>query len=138
MPAQMVMYAYLLMYPKPRVPAHWAVFVTPVEDGTVGQVYHAVGSPFTGYQVEVKPSYDLSETKRAHLLVFLGYIDESWQDQLAESAQSIKAPGVSPKPLVPFAGQNCQNWLEEFLQHLISVGAIDSSALAQLSTAPRT
>ncbi|KAK4139038.1 hypothetical protein BT67DRAFT_459800 [Trichocladium antarcticum] len=134
----MVMYAYLLVYPQRRVPAHWAILVTPVEDGTAGQVYHAVGSPFTGYQVEVKPSYDLSETSRTHSIVFLGYIDESWQDQLAEIAQGIKAPGVSPRPLDPFAGQNCQNWLEDFLQHLISVGAIDSSALSQLSTASRT
>ncbi|KAK4206312.1 hypothetical protein QBC37DRAFT_435126 [Rhypophila decipiens] len=134
----MVMYGYLLVYHERRsVPAHWAFFVTDEENGQSGRVYHAVGSPFTGYQVEVKPSYSLANTRRRYSIIFLGQIADSWRDQLSGYANNVAAPGISPSPLDPFAGQNCQNWLEAFIQKLVSEGILDSSALDTLSEAPK-
>lgn len=47
------------------VPADWAVLLTDGEDdATEGPKYHAVGSPFTGYKVEVQSYYSLAETNR--------------------------------------------------------------------------
>lgn len=149
---------------KGKVPAHWGVFITDEEDDKKGTVYHAIGSPFQGYQVDVKIQYDLSKTKRRHSKLLLGTMDEVWRDQLAAIAGGIKAPGISPRPLDPFAvsttwspivpppssfdntwlcankvvkGEHCQNWLENFIQHLIGLGAIDSSAMNEVLSAPR-
>jgi hypothetical protein len=100
----MVLYVYLIVYHERRnVPGHWAILVTNTENGLDGQVYHAVGSPFHGYRVEVKPSYDLSRTRRRYTLVFLGCVDDSWLDELAGAAMSISAAGISSTPLDPWA-----------------------------------
>jgi hypothetical protein len=54
-----------------------------------GTMIHAVGASFTGYTVEIKPSYDLSKTKKRHLKVSLGYIDEAKLVYLTEVAKSV-------------------------------------------------
>jgi hypothetical protein len=109
----MVLYVYLVAYHERGrrvVPAHWAILVVNRENGTRGPVYHAVGSPFTGYEVEVKPVYDLAQTAKRYTVVFLGCIDDSWGAQLATMAYAVAAPGVSSTPLDPFA-VSAVSWL---------------------------
>lgn len=92
----MVHYASLLAYHdqgRRRAPAHWAVMVTPTEGGDVGNVYHAIGSPFHGYQTDVKVQYDISKTRRRYTRIPLGKMDDAWAGRLEEIARSIKAPG---------------------------------------------
>ena len=98
------------------VPAHWALLLTDGEDDDAkqGPKYHAVGSPFTGYNVEVQRHYNPAETNRLHSLVLLGSIllpplNDGLADsheQLAAMAHQIAAPGVSSTPLDPFAVSN--------------------------------
>ncbi|KAM5466996.1 hypothetical protein MauCBS54593_005616 [Microsporum audouinii] len=134
----MTLYVYLVVYPKSKsVPAHWAILVTTIKDGKSGQVYHAVGNPFQGYSVEVKDSYDLSRTLKKFSVVFLGCLDDGWNSQLTDIAYGIEAPGSSSTPLDPFAGENCQNWAEKFIQCLIDRGALNASAMGTLSSAPK-
>ncbi|KAK4163997.1 hypothetical protein QBC43DRAFT_353693 [Cladorrhinum sp. PSN259] len=136
----MVKHLYLVAYhEKGRrpVPAHWALLLTDDDDVKEGPVYHAVGSPFTGYQVEVKPRYNLELTTRRHSTILLGVIHDGWVAQLATMAHQVAAPGISSTPLDAFAGKNCQNWVSDFIDYLIEQGVIDSTARNNLSSAPK-
>jgi|SRR5688572_6706898 hypothetical protein len=102
----MVLYVWLIAYhatSRRRSPSHWAIFVTRREDGLKGDIYHAVGSPFQGYDPEVKLGYKLEDTRRQYTRIFLGRIDEGWNQYLRQIAGSIPCPGISPTPLDPFA-----------------------------------
>jgi hypothetical protein len=75
----------------------------PSQDGQVqGKIIHAVGSPFQGYQVEIK-DYDISKTKKRYEKISLGSIHDDWVPWLDSKAQGVPAPGVSKKPLDPWA-----------------------------------
>jgi hypothetical protein len=94
---------FLVVYPeRGNVPAHWGMLVPSQNGAEQGKMIHAVGAPFTGYTVEIKPSYDLGKTKKRNFKVSLGYIDAAKLGYLEEVAKSVKAPGVSKKPLDPF------------------------------------
>lgn len=124
-------------------------------DDTKGTVYHAIGSPFHGYTPEVKPSYDISKTKRVPSRVSLGVVHGTTHTRLAEIAKSVVAPDRSPSPLDPFAvtfaksqacwsqtdyglqGDNCQKWAVDFLNELVRLGAIDRSVLNIVESCPK-
>jgi hypothetical protein len=93
---------FLVVYhEKKEVPAHWSMFIPHTNGGVTGKVIHAVGSPFTGYQLEIK-EYDISKTKKSHEKISIGSIDEGWLPHLDSKAAGVKPPGVSKKPLDPF------------------------------------
>ncbi|KPM34172.1 hypothetical protein AK830_g12394 [Neonectria ditissima] len=118
------------------VPAHWGIFVKE-EKASRGTVFHAVGSPFTGYSTEIKLNYSLEKTSRKHESILLASIDESQVRCLERVSKSLPAPGISPTPLDPFAGANCQDWAHDFIQALIDQGIIESSAMDILEAAPK-
>jgi hypothetical protein len=94
---------FLVVYPeRANVPAHWGMLVPSQNGAEQGTMIHAIGAPFTGYTVEIKPSYDLGNTKKRYMKISLGYIDESKLGSITEVARSVKAPGVSKRPLDPF------------------------------------
>lgn len=114
----MVYYVSLVIYHdggRKRVPAHWAILVTPREDKLEGRVYHAIGSPFHGYSPDIKENYNLAATKRRHTLVSLGHIDDAKLSSFDETARSIPTPGKSPSPLDPFAVRNTFAYFVIFL-----------------------
>ncbi|KAE9369001.1 hypothetical protein N431DRAFT_513439 [Stipitochalara longipes BDJ] len=128
---------FLVVY-RQQGPAHWSMLI-PHENGVVkGKIIHAVGNPFQGYEVQIKPDYDLSKTNKRHEEISFGFIDEEWLPHLESLAHCVKAPGVSKKPLDPFAGENCQDWLEKYADLLVKEGAVLQSARDVLTTAPRT
>ena len=96
----------LLVYPEdPRTRAHWAMFV-PEKNGSVkGTLIHVLGTPSTGYGLEIKP-YDLSHTKENYHKVSLGNFEESKVDLLVKISTIVPTPGVSKKPLDPFGVRN--------------------------------
>jgi len=128
---------FLVVYhEKQKVPAHWSLFV-PHKDGDVqGKIIHAVGSPFQGYQLEIK-EYDISKTKKRHEKISIGSIHDDWLPHLDSKAQGVTTPGVSKKPLDPFAGENCQNWLQSYVDVLVNDGVIDQGARDVLKDAPK-
>ncbi|KAK6853769.1 hypothetical protein PG990_009106 [Apiospora arundinis] len=120
-----------------QVPAHWAIMVAPSDDPMTGRVYHAIGNPFQGYQPEIKESYDLEATRRRHTVVPLGQVNSPDWSSWDGISQSIPRPGISPSPLDPFAGENCQDWAVNFVQALVNNGILDPSAVASLEAAPK-
>ena len=70
--------------------------------GDEGTIIQAVGAPFFGYSLEIKHDYDLALTKKFHLKILLGHVDEAKLVRLAEVAKSVQAPGISKNPLDPF------------------------------------
>jgi hypothetical protein len=96
---------FLVVYAEKKnyVPAHWSMFIPHVNEGVKGEIIHAIGNPFIGYQLEIKPDYDISRTRRPHEMISLGSIDESWLPHLKSKAEGVKTPGSSKKPLDPFA-----------------------------------
>lgn len=116
---KMVLYVYLIVYPeRTNVPAHWSILVTNSENGKRGPVYHAIGAPFMGYQVEVKPDYDLAKTRKRHTVVFIGCVDDNWSAQLATMAHLVAAPGPSSTPLDPFSVSAGTDLTEEVQRRL--------------------
>jgi hypothetical protein len=95
---------FLVVYPEKKhdVPAHWSMFIPHVDGDVKGKVIHAIGTPFTGYELEIK-EYDISQTKKPHEKISLGSIDEGWLPHLKSKAEGVKLPGISKKPLDPFA-----------------------------------
>lgn len=85
-----------------HVPTHWSMFIPHMDGDVKGKIIHAVDSPFTGYQLEIK-GYDISKTKKSYEKISLGFIDEGWLPYLNSKAEGVKPPGVSQKPLDPFA-----------------------------------
>jgi hypothetical protein len=94
----------LVVYSEKRnnVPAHWSMLITDEIGGKKGTKIHAIGSPFFGYAVEMKDSYDLSTTGRLYSKTLLGLIDEAQVVRFTTVAKSTEAPGVSKTPLDPF------------------------------------
>ncbi|KAK7996660.1 hypothetical protein PG989_004700 [Apiospora arundinis] len=136
----MVQYVSLIAYHESgrrRVPSHWAIFVRAREEILEGRVYHAIGNPFQGYALEIKESHNLAASRRRYTLVPLGSFDDSKMGSVDETAHSTPAPGLSPTPLDPFAGENYQDWALEFMQSLVNKGVIESSAMETLAAAPR-
>jgi hypothetical protein len=78
------------------------MLITDEIGGEKGTKIHAIGSPFFGYEVETKDSYDLESTGRLYSKTLLGLIDEAQAVRFTTVARSIKAPGVSKTPLDPF------------------------------------
>lgn len=73
------------------------------ENASRGTVFHAIGSPFTGYSTEIKLNYSLEKTSRKYLSVLLASIDDSQLTYLEQVSKSLPTPGISPTPLDPFA-----------------------------------
>jgi hypothetical protein len=85
----------------------------------VGKVIHAVGTPFTGYNVQFKRNYNVEATNRQVQQFFLTTVgdqivqdmkgdgkvsvDTEACDTLETKAKQVEAPGVSPAPLDPSA-----------------------------------
>lgn len=152
---------YLLTYPVRQnrfngSRAHWGIFIpsktkTADEpddgengDNDFGKVIHVTGTPFTGYGLEFKRNYDLSETGRAWRKYALATLDEKYvetsvhgdgkfcidvtpQDVLEAEAKKIDPPGPSPEPLNPNKGKRCQAWIREYIGWLIQRGILSES-----------
>jgi hypothetical protein len=66
-----------------------------------GKVIHTIGSPFMGYQLEIK-EYNILKTKKSYEKILLRSIDEGWLPHLNSKAKGVKPPRVSKKLLDPF------------------------------------
>ncbi|USP78883.1 hypothetical protein yc1106_06157 [Curvularia clavata] len=149
---------FLVVYQdKIAVPAHWALFVPFSNDSSHGTKIHAIGAPFFGYGLEINPSYDLNGTKRRHIKILLGQVDEAKVPELEEVAKVVPTPGVSKTPLDPFAvgysccymgvvceewnanecqGEHCQHWLRKYVDRLILNKVVEKDVVRVLGEAP--
>lgn len=82
-------------------PDHWVLFIPSKNDFDQGKKIHAFGTPFTGYQLEIK-EYDISKPEIPLKRFPLGVMDEVLLQRLDDIAKGVKPPGVSKVPLDPF------------------------------------
>ncbi|KAK2753171.1 hypothetical protein FQN54_007997 [Arachnomyces sp. PD_36] len=143
---------YLLVYHQTNRPAHWSLFIPTINKPMVGKRIHVIGSPFTGYKLEFKRNYDLEKTGRPNRKTLLATVDDEYvvdtdrdggisidteaHDVIETKAKEVKPPGASPAPLDPYAGRNCQHWLQDLVQKLVQEDIFPQSAVDELNCAP--
>ncbi|KAI5787318.1 hypothetical protein EDC01DRAFT_187500 [Geopyxis carbonaria] len=121
----------LASYPALVGDRHWALWIT-TENQKVKM--HAVGNPFQGFKVFIEEE-DVEKAKPRPEVIFLGSTSAS-VEELGALANTIPAPGVSPRPLEP--SDNCHTWAAKFLDLLISKDYLDPSARAIMDRTPKT
>lgn len=68
------------------IPAHWSLLIPHKAGDTKGKVIHAIGTPFTGYNLEIK-EYDVSKTKKKNTRWFR-----------LDALMSVGCPILTPRP----------------------------------------
>lgn len=100
---------YLLVFPQRNTPAHWSIFIPEANSVVKGKVIHVVGSPFTGYKLEDKPTFPENPSRSSEQQPHSGcdrkqrYYGHPEHDILEARAKLVQPPGVSPSPLNPNA-----------------------------------
>ena len=116
---------YLLVFPTRAskingTRSHWAIFIPYTSDTTIGRLIQVLGTPFTGYGLEFRRSYNLSTITERFEKVLLGEVDEKLvqagdhqagdettsadvdpRDEIEKVAKRVEVPGVSREPLNP-------------------------------------
>ncbi|KAI9652586.1 MAG: hypothetical protein M1831_006690 [Alyxoria varia] len=149
---------YLLAYPIVYSPtnagrAHLGVFVPELGCSSQGPgtSIDVVGSPFLGYTLQFTRDYDIHDVGSRIKIVELARVDAKYVrdspkasqidadaiDELEVVAKRIPAPGKSPNPLDPYAGDTCQAWTRKYAQELVDLGIFPNSALENLERARR-
>lgn len=103
---------YLIVYPSPLFPAHWALWLpyyTNESEGSVGKYINILGDSSTGFSLDIRRSYDLTTTSSKKSQILLCQIDtrhvvdvaDPWLpnstpvDAVEEVASSVQPPGTS-------------------------------------------
>ncbi|KAK2765225.1 hypothetical protein FQN54_008924 [Arachnomyces sp. PD_36] len=142
--------AYLAVFTNGKKPAHWALHFPTTNAQHMGKLIHVTGNPASGFFLEFKRSYDFDATERKYQLLSLAEVDENAvkdtpslsgadttaRDRWETTALDVPPPGRSPNPFDPSA-RNCQHWMEDYVQELISGGLLPGSAMSVLQSAPR-
>ncbi|KAF2998850.1 hypothetical protein E8E13_003352 [Curvularia kusanoi] len=128
------------------------MFIPEAGSSVKGKVIQVIGSPFTGFGLELKRNYNVKNTGRGHELIPLATINDEHitdvigedpeketrditaHDVLEKEAKRIDAPVASRTPLDPSA-ENCQTWLWMYVEHLVKKELIDEAALDVLKNA---
>ncbi|KAK4237714.1 hypothetical protein C8A03DRAFT_15779, partial [Achaetomium macrosporum] len=137
---------------------HFAIFIPNASDidqtpskgqPCKGTVIHVVGNPLRGFYHEFKRSYNPYDELRPMAVVPLGYIqhplvldpstDEYSTDQRGMGAHDAAALQVPPPgqsdvraPVDGVIKKYSQDWAIEYVQHLVGLGYLDSSAVQLL------
>ncbi|PYI09123.1 hypothetical protein BO78DRAFT_395008 [Aspergillus sclerotiicarbonarius CBS 121057] len=133
-------------------PAHSAIFIPTDGQGLKGKIIHVTGNPATGFFLEFKRNYDFLAELRTYEIIPLAQVNDRYvrdtvgsgqesidtiaRDRLESVATVVPAPGRSVNPFDPSA-PNCQNWIQDYIQKLISEGLIAGDASLVLQAAPR-
>ncbi|OBT48080.1 hypothetical protein VE00_01021 [Pseudogymnoascus sp. WSF 3629] len=150
---------YLIVYPSPLFPAHWALwlpFYTNGSEGTVGKYINIDGDPATGFTLEIIRSYDLMTESSKKSLILLCWVDARHIADVADpwspnsnpvDAIEQGASSVQPAPSLRSAGasgvgsrvelKNCQTWLREVVVALVGNGTFPNDAVEVIDQAPK-
>ncbi|EPQ58603.1 hypothetical protein GLOTRDRAFT_37345 [Gloeophyllum trabeum ATCC 11539] len=150
----------LVVYHSCLFAAHWSFFVPSIRDANVGSRLHVTGDVRSGFQHAISRNYDLRQTARSHTTYLLADIDDQYVEdypsvedipeapvepvcKLEEVVFSIPAPGPSLRRSSSGANVarvqqlNCQDWIKECVDVLVSQGIFPNSAVDALKNAPR-
>ncbi|OOQ84590.1 hypothetical protein PEBR_29637 [Penicillium brasilianum] len=144
---------YLAAFKNYGYPAHWAIFVPNTQAGNVGKLIHVIGSSTNGFFLEFKRNYDFSTTRSEYQMIHLADVEERFvarpvanapketdttpRDRLEMAAKIVDPP---PRSLIRFdpPKENCQGWIQRYLQQLVNDGLLNDSALLVIQNAPKT
>lgn len=66
---------YLLKYPsQPRQRGHFAIWIPSHDDHKAGKIIQVLGTPFTGFNLDIQLHYDLREAQPKPVLIELGLV----------------------------------------------------------------
>ncbi|KAK4042334.1 hypothetical protein C8A01DRAFT_33537 [Parachaetomium inaequale] len=115
-----------------------------------GTVIHVVGNPLIGLHHELKRNYNTSDASKSLATpILLGHIPQSLhvdpdpsthgffttdttpRGSLDAAALQVPCPGKSDvrAPVDGVVNRRCQEWTMEYVQHLVGLGYLDSSAI---------
>jgi hypothetical protein len=96
---------YLLKFRRtPNQRAHFAIYI---HEGTfpgTGILIHVVGAPMAGYQLEIKPDYNLGATQQPYTPFSLGQVPASSVATIRQLAATVRPPGISQNFMAPVDG----------------------------------
>ena len=96
---------YLLKFRRtPTQRAHFAIYI---HEGTfpgIGILIHVVGAPMAGYQLEIKPDYNLGATQQPYTSFSLGQVPASSVTTIQQLATTVRPPGISQNFMAPVDG----------------------------------
>lgn len=108
---------YLLKYPAPlRQRSHFAIWAPSAEDSSIGKIIQVLGTPFTGFSLDIQQGYHISKALPKPVVIELGVFncqivtethvgqlpDTTARDKLESVARSVAPPGPSRNPFVVF------------------------------------
>ncbi|OBT60386.1 hypothetical protein VE03_10144 [Pseudogymnoascus sp. 23342-1-I1] len=154
---------YLVVYPSPLFPAHWALWLPSYangSEGSVGKYINILGDSAVGFSLDIRRYYDLTTTSSKKDLVRLCWVDarhisdvaDPWSlnsnpvDAIEQVASSVQVPGTSLRPaeLAGVSGarsrvelKNCQTWLREVVVALAGNGTFPIEVVGVLDQAPK-
>ncbi|KFY09294.1 hypothetical protein V492_05545 [Pseudogymnoascus sp. VKM F-4246] len=154
---------YLVVYPSPLFPAHWALWLpyyTNGSEGSVGKYINIEGDPATGFSLDIRRSYDLTTEPAKKSLILLCWVDarhisdeaDPWSpnsnpvDAIEKGATSVQPPEKSLRsagtrgasgPGSRVELKNCQTWLRDVVVLLAGDGTFPNEAIQVLDQAPR-
>lgn len=78
---------------------HWSIFIpTDINHRTTGKVIHVVGSPFTGYGLEFRRNYDLTENGRHWRQFHLATVDDEHVEEWIITNGDTRSPTIDLTP----------------------------------------
>lgn len=111
-PLNMSRPVYLIVYPSPLFPAHWALWLPYYTNGSeesVGKYINILGDSSTGFSLDIRRAYDLTTTSSKKSQILLCQVDahhivdvaDPWSpkstpvDAVEQVASNVHPPGTS-------------------------------------------
>ncbi|KDR78330.1 hypothetical protein GALMADRAFT_94990 [Galerina marginata CBS 339.88] len=150
---------YLIAYESPLFRSHWALWIPVLESNEkMGKKIHVTGNPHVGFEHEFMRNYCIEDTTRKLNLIKLANVDSKYvvdvpgdgtlstdtgaADEIEKIALTVTPPSKSLRSASSTPGKkvqikDCQTWMREFVEALISEQVFPISALEILDTAPK-
>ncbi|KFY16625.1 hypothetical protein V491_05279 [Pseudogymnoascus sp. VKM F-3775] len=154
---------YLIVYPSPLFPAHWALWLPYYTNGSeesVGKYINILGDSSTGFSLDIRRAYDLTTTSSKKSQILLCQVDahhivdvaDPWSpkstpvDAVEQVASNVHPPGTSLRSAGSADGsglrprievKNCQTWLREVVVALAGNETFPNEAIGVLDQAPK-
>ncbi|KAJ4127731.1 hypothetical protein NW768_008003 [Fusarium equiseti] len=148
---------HLVMYSGGTFNNYWNWYIPSSHDPSIGTIIHAPGNVHSGFRFEIKRHHDFRDEPSMPLhIIALQWIDGGYLDEAAmfnngcrvdddkpvcefeRSVHKVKPPGKSPNPVgsgapkTKVVQRNCQTWIVESADQLVTDGILRSDVAIYL------